>query len=54
MKKFVKKKIGTKIVGSEMQETIEQEWKVETRKREKREGKEKVEEKRQNNFVNRN
>ena len=37
-----------------MQETIEEEWKVETREREKREGKEEVEGKSQNNFVNRN
>ena len=46
MKKFAKRE---KIAGMEMQETIEKEWKAETR--EKRKGKEEVEEKSENNFI---
>ena len=37
-----------------MQETIEEEWKAETREKEEKEGKEDVEEKSENNFINRN
>ena len=37
-----------------MQETIEEEWKAETREKEEKEGKEEIEEKSENNFINRN
>ena len=37
-----------------MQETIEEEWKAETREKEEKEGKEDAEEKSENNFINRN
>ena len=37
-----------------MQETIEEEWKAETREKEEKEGKEDVEEKSENTFINRN
>ena len=37
-----------------MQETIEEEWKAETRQKKEKEGKEDVEEKSENNFTNRN
>ena len=43
-----------KIAVSEMQETIEEEWKAETREKVEKEGKEDVEEKSENNFINRN
>ena len=47
-------KIEKKIAVSEMQETIEEEWKAETREKEEKEGKEDIEEKSENNFINRN
>ena len=48
-------KIGREIAWSEMQETIEDEWKTETREKdEKREGKEEAEEKSENDFINHN
>ena len=37
-----------------MQETIEEEWKAETREKEENEGKEDIEEESENNFINRN
>ena len=43
-----------KIVGSEMQETIEEKKQKQEKRSEKRQGKEIVEEKSQNNFINRN
>ena len=47
-------KIEKKIAVLEMQETIEEEWKAETREKEEKEGKEDVEEKSENNFINHN